>query len=59
MVCEFCRCVSDLIELSGKCPNDGPGIFPNCNCGLGKSFDKVNQVCITVDRSVCPTGATG
>lgn len=55
----FFRCASDLKSLNGECPEDGPGIFPNCQCGLGKSFDAIKQECITIDRSVCPTGATG
>ena len=53
------RCSSDLIELSGDCPADGPGIYPNCNCGVGKTFDRIEKKCTGIDRSVCPKGATG
>lgn len=56
---ESFRCRSDLNELSGECPADGPGIYPNCNCGVGKDFDRIEKKCTGIDRSVCPKGATG
>lgn len=55
----FLRCGSALNELSGECPPDGPGIFPNCICIGGKSFDPEKNSCATVNKSVCPKGATG
>lgn len=56
---KFFRCTSDLEQLSGKCPHDGPGIYPNCNCGIGKSFDSLKKVCAAIDHKDCPKGATG
>lgn len=55
----FSRCGSALNELNGECPPDGPGIFPNCICDGGKTFDGEKKMCITIDQSVCPKGATG
>lgn len=53
------RCGSALNELSGECPLNGPGIYPNCICRNGKSFDPQTNSCISVNQSVCPKGATG
>lgn len=55
----FSRCASNLNDFGGECPFDGPGIYPNCNCGAGKSFDKLQKTCVGQNRNTCPSKSTG
>jgi hypothetical protein len=37
------------------CPNDASGVYPDCNCGVGRRFELNANICV----KICPTGAGG
>ncbi|XXK23252.1 hypothetical protein ACMAY5_05750 [Arenicellales bacterium nBUS_48] len=37
------------------CPNSASGVYPDCNCGVGRRFELNANICVRI----CPTGAGG
>lgn len=42
-------------EPEALCPNDASGVYPDCNCGVGRRFELNANICVRI----CPTGAGG